>query len=159
MAMMLPGWLTQALQYVGYEWPSSNEDILRANGDAFRSTGKDASTAINDIRDALGHVLSENESETNKAFSEYMYGDESNLSSLEDFEDAASLIGSGFDAIANAVVAVKLAVIAELMILAGSIAGAVFSGGLAAAGPIAAREVAKRAIDFAINVAIEKVIG
>ncbi|MDU7360416.1 MAG: hypothetical protein E7L00_04315 [Propionibacteriaceae bacterium] len=159
MAMTLPGWLTQALQYVGYEWPSSNEDILRANGDAFRSTGQDASTAVNDVRDALRHILGQNETETTQAFSNYMYGDESNLSSLEDFEHAANIIGSGFDVIANAVVAVKLAVIAQLVILAGAIAAAIWSGGLASAGPIAAREAAKRAIDLAINIAIEKVVG
>ncbi len=28
MAITLPGWLVQAIQYLGYEFPQSNEDSL-----------------------------------------------------------------------------------------------------------------------------------
>ncbi|WP_296141350.1 hypothetical protein [uncultured Tessaracoccus sp.] len=159
MAMMLPGWLTEALQYLGYEWPSSNEDILANNADAFRDAGADADSAIRDIQDALKHILSQNESDVTAAFEGYMRGDESNLSSLEDFKDACDIIAGGFDVMSAAVVTLKLAVIAELVVLAVAIAGAVLSGGTASGPALAAREAAKRAVDFAINVAIEEVLG
>jgi hypothetical protein len=57
------------------------------------------------------------------------------------------------------VVTLKLAVIAQLVILAAAIVAAIASGGIAAGGVVLAREAAKRLIDLAINVAIEQVIG
>ena len=97
MAMMLPGWLTEALQYLGYNWPTSNEDILHANAEAFRDAGREADSIIADIEAALSHIQSNNAGEASEAFLGYMRGDESNLSSLHDFTDASGIIAGGFD--------------------------------------------------------------
>lgn len=158
MALMLPGYLVTALQYLGYEWPSSNEDILNANGQAFYDSQAGVQSAINEITGAVRHISSMNSGDASSAFVGYMNGAESNLSSLQDFNEAAGIIGGGFRVIAGAVVVLKGVVIAQLVILAAAIASAFFTFGLGAAAAVAARAAAKRLIDLAINVAIEKVL-
>lgn len=158
MAIMLPGYLVTALQYLGYEWPSSNEDILNANGDAFSDVRSVVQGAMSDITGAVNHIASSNSGDASSAFVGYMRGNDSNLSSLQDFDSAAGDISAGFKIIAGAVVVLKGVVIAQLAILAAAIASAFFTFGLGAAAAVAAREAAKRLIDLAINVAIEKVL-
>lgn len=158
MAITLPGYLVTALQYLGYEWPSSNEDILHANGDAFTSARSGVQGAINDVAAAVTHINSSNSGDASAAFVNYMQGGESNLSSLRDFDSAAGDIATSFHIIAGAVVVLKGVVIAQLVILAAAIASAFFTFGAGAAAAVAARAAAKRLIDLAINVAIEKVL-
>lgn len=159
MAITLPGHLVTAMQYLGYEFPSANEDVLTANATAFTQAGTAATTAISDIEAAIKHVTDNNSGFAYQAFVGYHRSDDSNLSSLRDFKEAADLISSGFTTVAGIVVTLKLAVIAQLVILAAAIVAAIASGGIAAGGVVLAREAAKRLIDLAINVAIEQVIG
>lgn len=159
MAMMLPGWLTEALQYLGYNWPSSNEDILHANADAFRDAGREADSIIGDIEAALNHIQSNNAGEASEAFVGYMRGSDSNLSSLEDFTDAADIIAGGFDVASGAVIAFKTAVIAQLVILAAAIAASVASFGIASGAAVLAREAARRAINAALEIAVQELMG
>lgn len=159
MAMMLPGWLTEALQYLGYNWPTSNEDILHANAEAFRDAGREADSIIGDIEAALSHIKSNNAGEASEAFLGYMRGDESNLSSLHDFTDASGIIAGGFDVASGLVVTFKIAVIGQLVILAGAIAAAVASFGLASGAAVAAREAARRAINAALEIAVQELMG
>lgn len=159
MAMTLPGYLVTALQYLGYEWPSSNEDVLNNNAAAFDDAGAAAAAAIDEIAGAIRHIDGLNDSDASAAFLGYMKGSESNLTSLGDFQDASSTIAGGFRLVAGAVVILKGVVIAQLVILAAAIASAFFTFGLGAAAAVAAREAAKRLINLAINVAIEKVLG
>ena len=159
MAMMLPGWLTEALQYLGYNWPSSNEDILHANAQAFRDAGREADSIIGDIEAAMAHIQSNNAGEASGAFLGYMRGEDSNLSSLRDFSDASTIIAGGFDVASGLVVAFKSAVIAQLVILAAAIAAAVASFGLASGAALAAREAARRAINAALELAMQELMG
>ncbi|GAA2183134.1 hypothetical protein GCM10009785_25410 [Brooklawnia cerclae] len=159
MAIILPAELVTALQYLGYEWPSSNEDVLNANADAFTQARTVAATAADDVEAAIAYVARSNSGEACNVFVSYMLGDESNLSSLRDFDEASGLIADGFHVIAGVVVVLKSVVIAELIILAAAIAAAVGSGGLAAGAVVLAREAAKRLVDMAIGVAIEQVLG
>lgn len=159
MAMILPGWLTEALQYLGYNWPTSNEDILHANAQAFRDAGREADSIIGDLQAALHHIQANNSGEASAAFLGYMRSDDSNLSSLEDFSDAAEIIATGFDVASGVVVAFKVAVIAQLVILAAAIAAAVASFGLASGAAVLAREAARRAINAALEVAMQELMG
>ena len=159
MAMLLPGWLTEALQYLGYNWPSSNEDILHANADAFRDAGRESDSIIADIEAALTHIQSNNAGEASAAFLGYMRGEDSNLSSLRDFSSASGLIADGFDVASGLVVAFKVAVIAQLVILAAAIAAAVASFGIASGAAVAAREAARRAINAALEIAMQELMG
>lgn len=159
MAMMLPGWLAEALQYLGYNWPSSNEDVLHANAEAFRDARREADSIIGDIDAALNHIRSNNSGEASEAFLGYMHGGESNLSSLHDFTGAADIIAGGFDVASALVVSFKVAVIGQLVLLAAAIAAAVASAGLASGAAVLAREAARRAINAALEVAMQELMG
>ena len=158
MALTLPGYLVTALQYLGYEWPSSNEDVLNANADAFSDASSTVANAIGDIEGALKYVTGLNSGPATEALVSFMGSNESTLDSLRDFDEAAGLISGGFRIIAGAVVVLKGVVIAQLVILAAAIASAFFTLGFGAGAAVAARAAAKRLIDLAINVAIEKVL-
>lgn len=158
MALTLPGYLVTALQYLGYEWPSSNEDVLNANADAFSGARSTVAATVGDIEGAIKHVTGLNSGLATEALVSFMGSNESTLDSLRDFDEAAGLISGGFRVIAAAVVILKGVVIAQLVILAAAIASAFFTLGLGAAAAVAARAAAKRLIDLAINVAIEKVL-
>ena len=158
MALTLPGHLVTALQYLGYEWPSSNEDILNANADAFSNAGATTAATIAEIEAAIKHVTGQNSGPATDALVGFMGSDESALDSLRGFDRAAGIIADGFRVIAGAVVVLKGVVIAQLVILAAAIVSAFFTLGVGAAAAVAARAAAKRLIDLAINVAIEKVL-
>lgn len=159
MAMTLPGWLTEALQYLGYNWPSSNEDILSANAQAFRDAGRAADSIVGDIEAAISYLQRNNKGEASEAFVAYMHGGESNLSSLKDFKRASDLIAGGFDVASALVLTFKWAVIGQLVILAGAIAFAIGTGGLGSGGAVLAREAARRAINAALELAVEELMG
>lgn len=159
MALMLPGYLTQALQYLGYNWPSSNEDVLNSNAAAFTAAQESARKIVADLEGAVNHLKSNNSGEASDAFVNYMNGEEANLGSLRDFDEAAGIISSGYGMAAGAVVVFKGVVIAQLIILAAAIAVAIGTGGLGAAAPIIAREGCKRLIDAALEIAVQELMG
>ena len=131
---MLPGWLRQALEYVGYEWPASDESVLFAWAGDWRALGADN-------------------------FGSYIHGDDGNLQSLLDFQQATGRVAVANDIAGGIVLALKIAVMAQLAILAYAIAAAVATAGLASAGVVAARQAAKWAIEAAINIAVEKLLA
>ncbi|SDD25377.1 WXG100-like domain-containing protein [Auraticoccus monumenti] len=157
MAMMLPGWLEEALQFAGYSWPSTNEDTLRAWASEWSSLSTRALAHADEVDHAVAFVSSTNEGEGVESFTAYMRGD-SNLAALRDFGIATGMLGQACSAGARIVVTVKLAVIGQLATLAVAIAGAVASGGLASAAVLIAREVARRLVDAAIGLAVAEIL-
>ncbi|WP_456298106.1 WXG100-like domain-containing protein [Auraticoccus cholistanensis] len=155
--MVLPGWLEEALQFAGYSWPSTDEDVLRAWAAEWSSLSERATGHADEVDHAVAFVSSTNEGAGVAAFTSYMRGD-SNLAALRDFAAATGLLAQVCSVVASIVVTVKLAVIAQLGTLAVAIAGAVASGGLASAAVLVAREVARRLIDAAIGLAVAEIL-
>lgn len=155
---MLPGWLDEALQFASCSWPSTNEDTLRAWAQEWTSLSKQAAAHADEVDHAVAYVSSRNEGEGPAAFTSYMRGD-SNLAVLRDFAAATALLGQACTIGASIVMTVKLAVMAQLTTLAVAIAGAIASGGLASAGVLMAREVARRLVDAAIALAVTEISG
>lgn len=157
MGMQLPGWLRQALEYVGYDWPASDESVLAEWGgqwSALAATAQEAATLINE---GVQRVSEENQGPAADAFAAYMQ--DGNAQSLQEFAAASGAAGAAHQVVAGIVLTMKLAVIAQLVILAAAIAAAVASGGLASGGVVVARQAAKWAIEAAINIAIEQILG
>ncbi len=157
MALTLPSYLEEALQFLGYEWPSSNEDVLDDWGTAWSNLKTQVDANRSDVSSAVSHITSNNQGPATQAFVDYMTN-ESNVGSLEKFATACNGLGIAFGAISAAVVTLKGVVIVQLGILAGAIASAFISFGLGAAAALIAREVAKRLIDAAIGEAIAKIL-
>ncbi len=88
MATMLPGWLEEALQFAGYEWPSTNEDTLEAWAQEWSALSTRASGHADEVEHAVAHVAGRNEGPGVESFTGYMGGD-SNLGALRDFATAS----------------------------------------------------------------------
>lgn len=151
MALELPGWLREALNFLGYEWPASNEDILNAWATAYSGVQGTVSGAHVQFTNGLQHIASNNSGPGVEAFQSYMTGGEAALHSLEKFGHGADVVGQVCQVCAQLVLGLKGVVIAQLAILAAAIAAAVASAGIGTAAAFAAREAAKRIIDGVIG--------
>lgn len=151
MAMMLPDWLGEALNYLGFNWPLTNEDVFTQWGNDFRELGGDASKLQDQINSAIKHVQSHNEGDTVEAFVTTVRGGDSNFDALGDFESACQTAAEVCDTCSAIVVALKGVFLVQLGIMAASLA----SG----PGALLVREACRRAIDAGINVAAEQVMN
>ncbi len=159
MGMQLPGWLRQALEYAGYDWPATDESVLFDWAQQWNGLANQAAGMAAQARSAVGIVTAHNSGEGANAFADFMNSPDSNIANLANFGKGANAIGIGCNIVAGIVVTLKLAVIAQLVTLAAAIASAVATAGLASGAALAAREVAKRLIEAAINIAVEQIMG
>lgn len=151
MAMMLPNWLGEALNYIGFNWPLSNEDVLAEWAGDFRALAADADALQDQINAAVRHVQSHNHGEAVEAFVTRVRDGESNLSAVADFHDACNLAAGVCDVCAQIVVVLKGVFIFQLGILAASLA--------TGPGVLLVREGVRRAINAGINVAAEQIMN
>lgn len=151
MAIMLPGWLAEALNYLGFNWPLTNEDTLRAWAGEFRAMSGDADLLQTRINEAIQHVQSHNDGPAVDAFVGKARGGESNFDAVEGFGHACDIASGVCDVCADIVVVLKGVFIFQLGVLAASLA----SG----PGVLLVREGVRRAINAGINVAAEQVMN
>lgn len=151
MAMMLPGWLGEALNYAGFSWPLSNEDVLNQWAADFTTLGGDARHLADEIDHAINYVSSNNEGPAVDAFVSAMRSAESNLENLDGFCTGCELASGVCSVCAGIVVTLKVVFIVQLGILAASLA----SG----PGALIVREAIRRAINAGINIAAEQVMN
>ncbi|WP_408896611.1 hypothetical protein ACJ5H2_16955 [Nocardioides sp. R1-1] len=162
MGMMLPNELIWIMDKLGFEWPDLDEDEIRKAAVLLRQYGEDldATIAWADQRinaDVVG---------TTKGNAGLAYADGWNqarsqhLQQLVDFIDPAA---TGVDVFADAVLALKVKVIAEVTITAAQVVAALASaaftfgaGAAVAAGLIIAR---KKALDALTDMAVEEVMA
>ncbi|GAA4894714.1 hypothetical protein GCM10025789_10060 [Tessaracoccus lubricantis] len=150
MAMMLPGWLGEALNYLGFNWPLSNEDVLSGWAGDFRALAADGRTLESEIAAAVAHVTSHNHGPTVDAFVGCVRDGDSNLAALGSFIDACDTAAGVCDVCSGIVVTLKWVFIVQLGIMAASLA----SG----PGALIVREVVRRAINAGIELAAEQIL-
>lgn len=148
---MLPGWLGEALNYIGFNWPLTNEDVLREFGADFRALAVDADGLQDRINAAVQHVQSHNDGPTVDAFVARARDAESNLSAVGDFHHACNTAAGVCDVCAEIVVILKGVFIFQLGVLAASLA--------TGPGVLLVREGVRRAINAGINYAAEQVMN
>lgn len=151
MAMELPDWLRTALEYIGYDWPATNEDTLNTWSSELSTFATNLQTKIDGLEGAINHVHDANEGPGINAFIAQARGDESNVDALENFKTACDLASTGCTVCAGIVVVMKGAVIAQLVILAASLA----SG----PGALLVKQGVKWAIEAAINIVVDRVLN
>ena len=161
MAINLPGELSWVLNMLGFDWPEIDEDELRLAADYVRQFDSDLTEMLNKVESSVtGDMATAFESKASAAVQEgWNENRQSNLNKLVELLDPAVV---GMDLIASTVEALKLKVIAELVITAAQIAAAVASSfvtfGLGAAANVALIAVRKKAMTFAVNVIIEQIL-
>lgn len=161
MAMNIPSELAWVLQMLDFEWPEVDEDEVQRGAAMLRQYGEDLTASINRI-DAIVHDQIEQAYETEAGSSFVRSWDETKSDNLMEFVALIDPAAQGMDLFADAVVGLKLKVIAELVItaaqIAAAIAAAAFTFGASLAAQTAILLARKAALKFATNVAIEQMM-
>lgn len=162
MALTIPGELAWVLDMLDYEWPPLDEDEIHRAANITRTFREDLIGSIEDassrINDDVPTAFKAGTATSYKnAWNETR---EQHMQQLVDLLDPAA---TGIDVLADAVLALKVKVIAELVITAAQIAAAVataaFTLGLSAAANVAIIAARKAALKIATNAAIDALIG
>lgn len=151
MGMMLPGWLRTALEYIGYDWPATDEDVLSRWAGEFTQLATSAGGEGSDVKGAINHVHGLNEGTGIDAFMQRMNDPDNNADALVSVKEACDIASTCCTVCSGIVVTMKLAVIFQLGILAASLP----SG----PGALLVRQGVKWAIDAAINVVVDRVLN
>lgn len=146
MALTLPGWLVEAISYLGYDFPQTNEDTLHAWADHLRSLDGTMDSAHSDLVSAVNHLKSNNEGGALDSFVSFTTGSDSEAEALTRFSGACEVASAGCDICGYAVVVLKGVTIAQLVIMAASLAG----------GPLSF--LVRKGVEFAINLAISEAL-
>lgn len=163
MAVMLPGELAHFLQLLGFEWPEGNEDKAFAYGGAWLGMAGELANSAGSAGQAAGEVATTNHGIGIDAFRRAMDDREGPTRTAGDMALGVSVGGGICYLIAGAIIALKIAVIIQLVqfaiTVAQAIAAAVPTAGASMSIIPIAKIIAQKAIEFAINLAIEKLLG
>ena len=163
MAIMLPGEVSYLLNMIGFEWPEGNEDkIFEWSGRWMSYAGEvDGSSEL--AKKAASHALENNVGKAMEAFNTMFNESEGVADIAQKLGTAGYVIGGCLIAIGVAVIALKIAFVVNLISLAIQIAEAVAAAAVTFGASLAwipiAREICKRLIEFAINFAVNKLMG
>nr|WP_257019525.1 toxin glutamine deamidase domain-containing protein [Streptomyces sp. TLI_235] len=145
---MLPDGLEWVLEMLGFDWPKADEDKLRECAQVWRDFADQVDELNYQALSAANSVRSANSGDSidafGKAFDKFSTGGDGYLA---DAATASRLIAAAFDAAAVIVITCKIAVIAQIVILAAEIiaaqAAAPFTFGLSELGALGATQATK----------------
>lgn len=124
MGMQLPGELRSLLEILGYTWPEADETLLIQMGQSWIGFGSRLGSIVTDAQSTASTVWSQNMGGDISAFQTWWGGEESPAQTLGDGVNAATLTGTGLMICGAIVLALKIAVIVQLIVLAVQIAQA-----------------------------------
>ena len=163
MGLQLPGELVSLLGMLGYTWPEADEQKLFEMGQSWIGFAGRLPAPVGAADAHAQRVFTENSGQGIGAFQSFWTGSESPKSNLEDAETAAYLIGAGLFVCAGIVLALKINVIVQLVMLAieiaTAIAEAVATFGASLLEIPIFKEITGLLIDQLINLAIEAVLN
>jgi len=166
MSIELPDELTWVLNILGFMWPEADEDKLRACAQAWREFGAEVGRINQDARLVAAQVTSDNMGASIDAFDRYWHGVGGRGGDFDRAKAAAEHMAIGLDAMATLVEGVKIAVIAQLGLLAAEIiadqvAAPVTLGlseGAAVAEVVVTRSIMRRIIQEAVHRVVHEVV-
>ncbi|MET8525587.1 hypothetical protein AB0I89_26795 [Micromonospora sp. NPDC049801] len=129
MGLQIPGELRSLLDILGYTWPASDEQKLFELGQAWCEFSSDVAEFIQQAETAAKAALSGNEGADIEAFRAWWGQQESPVDSLQSNGTGALVGGAGLMIAAAIVLALKIAVIVQLVLLAIQIAQAIATAG------------------------------
>ena len=147
-AMNLPGELVWVLDMLGYDWPPLDEDEMRR-----------AAVIMRQFKDDIEGTVSVADTRVKTGVGAAVKGQVS-TSNIQKLIDALDPVAGGIDIGADAVVALKVKVIAELVITAAQIAAAAASAvvtlGASLAANAAILALRKKALDVLTNIMVDQ---
>jgi hypothetical protein len=162
MTITLPSELEWALRQIGCDFPDADEDKLEEMGRTWTGFADTLRGLVDEVDKPAQAVWTANKGAAIDAFQKTWSGPEAPSMNLRDGADAAAMIGAGFATAATIVVGLKLLVLEEAgQFLAACIATAAAAetviGAIIGVGVVIAKRIlAQKAIDAALNYAIEK---
>ena len=164
MAVMLPGEVSHLLNLLGFEWPEVNEDKMFDWGGRWVSFCNEVQGPRGGADEGARTALLENRDAGMEAFKKQFYEAKDNVMEVvTDLGAASGIIGGCLFVIGGLVIALKVVVVVQLVALAiqiaSAIAAAVPTAGASMAWIPVAKLIAGRAIQFAINLTIEKLLA
>lgn len=163
MAVMLPGEVSYLLNMLGFEWPEGNEDKVFDYGSRWMAFSGEAGESNHLSTQAAQHALGTNNGPAMEAF-------QKSFDDLEGVKDVATklttagnLTGGCLLLIGAVIIALKVAFVVNLVALAVQIATAVASAAVTFGASLAwipvAKEIARRLLELALNLALEHLMG
>lgn len=157
--MNLPGELVWVLDMLGYDWPPLDEDEMRRAASIMRQFKDDVEGTVEvaetRVKTGVATAL------TGQASTSFANAwDTDRATNIQQLVDALDPVAGGIEVGADAVVALKVKVIAELVITAAQIAAAAASAiitlGASAAASAAIIALRKKALDVLTNIAVDQ---
>lgn len=157
--MNLPGELVWVLDMLGYDWPPLDEDEMRRAASIMRQFKEDVEGTVEvaetRVKTGVATAL------TGQASTSFANAwDTDRATNIQQLVDALDPVAGGIEVGADAVVALKVKVIAELVITAAQIAAAAASAiitlGASAAASAAIIALRKKALDVLTNIAVDQ---
>lgn len=149
----------ELLNHLGYEWPTTDTGTLNAWAEQWRSVQTSLDAATTTLVSSVRHVAMNNQGPAAQAFQAHMDSEDSFLHSVESLAAAAPMIATGYAAAAKVVVALKLAVIGEILLDAIALGVAIMSGGMGAGVSFLAKQGAGALISILIDQAVMELVG
>ncbi|MGC4893711.1 hypothetical protein [Micromonospora sp. DT31] len=125
MGMELPGELRSLLSILGYTWPEADETKLFEMGNAWIRFSDTLSGVVTEASTGAATVWTQQTGQDITAFQNWWNQEDSPADSLRDGVTAAMLTGTGLIICGAIVLALKVAVIVQLVVLAIQIAQAI----------------------------------
>jgi hypothetical protein len=163
MGMQLPGELVSVLSVLGFTWPQGDEEKLFELGNAWTRFSGTLTGHTGTATTHAQNVWQVNVSDTTSAFEEAWKSAKGPVNSLEDAAKTCELIGVGLMVCAGIVLALKISVITQLILLAIQIAQAIATAVVTFGASLAEipifRILTKIILDQLLNLAMSKVMA
>ena len=161
MGMTIPGELDFVLDLLGYEWPNVDEDAVRDAAHLLRGLESDLRSTLDQLEVRVNELGDGAKAKSTNAL--IRAWTENRSANMDGLLDALPEVATGIDVAADAIVGLKVKVIAELTITAAQIAAAaataVVTAGLSVVGNAALIAARKKALDIATDLVMDEVIG
>jgi hypothetical protein len=163
MGLQLPGELVSILGMLGYTWPLADEEQLFQMGQSWLDFGGQLPAPVTVATDQAQGVWSQNTGKAVTAFQKSWTAPDAPAANLNDAATAATMVGVGLMVCAGIVLALKINVIIQLVLLAIEIAEAIATavatfGASLAEIPIF-KEITNAVLDELFNLATNAVLG
>jgi len=149
----------ELLNHLGYEWPTSNEDMLDQWAELWEELPARVDAQLAQFEQAITHVTNNNAGPTADAFRAYMSGGETNIETMVSIRDHAPAAAASYRGAALLVRGLRAFVIGKLLLDAVMLAAAIISGGASAGASLLMRKGIGAAISIAIDQAINQLLG
>lgn len=149
----------ELLNYLGYPWPTTSPEALRSAGSTWSGFAGTVNGWVQELEGGVSHLTTNNSGPGPESAIASLSGSDSNLDALRALAEAVPTIAQGYNLGADVVIALRLAVIAEILLDILALAAAIVSGGVAAGASFLVKQGAGAVIDYLIDQAINQFIG